>query len=226
VQQVAEVVEQRRGDDRGRVPVPLGQRRALQGVFELRDGLAVVLGGAARRKESLDAGQDRRGSHACSSHQSPAIPKESVIPAPPGATAITHPGCGSIVTNDRVGCFAYSPVEGAAANDLPEAVPEDLREARRARLMQVQAQISARRLASRVGRIERVLIDRQTAEGGIGRTCAEAPEIDGVVHLTCDTPAQVGSFYDARIVRSDEHDLFAVHVTQAAQAQRTEGEIR
>ena len=105
-------------------------------------------------------------------------------------------------------------------------MPEDLREARRARLMQVQEQISARRLASRVERIERVLIDRQTPEGGVGRTCAEAPEIDGVVHLTCDTPAQVGSFYDARIVGSDEHDLYAVQVPQPARVQRAEGEVR
>jgi len=110
---------------------------------------------------------------------------------------------------DRVGCFAYSPVQGAEANGLPDPVPEDVRESRRARLMQVQAGISARRLAARVGAVDRVLVDSSTPDGGIGRTASEAPEIDGVVHLAAGISLKPGSFYDARIVGSDEHDLFA-----------------
>jgi ribosomal protein S12 methylthiotransferase len=124
---------------------------------------------------------------------------------------------------DRVGCFAYSPVEGAAANDLPAPVPEAVREERRARLMGAQARISARRLQARIGRVERVLVDQTTPEGGIGRTAAEAPEIDGVVHLTADRPLQVGSFYDARIVGADEHDLFAAATGPQEHTARTKG---
>jgi ribosomal protein S12 methylthiotransferase len=113
---------------------------------------------------------------------------------------------------DRVGCFAYSPVQGAAANDLPDPVPEPVREERRARLMQIQAEVSRARLAARIGRIEQVLIDQTTREGGIGRTRFEAPEIDGTVRLTADKPLQTGAFYKARIVDADEHDLTAVEV--------------
>src|SRR5260370_24252124 len=84
---------------------------------------------------------------------------------------------------DRVGCFAYSPVQGAAANELPNPVPEPVREQRRAQLMQTQAEISRHRLAARVGAVQRVLIDQASPGGGIGRTACEAPEIDGVVHV-------------------------------------------
>jgi ribosomal protein S12 methylthiotransferase len=114
---------------------------------------------------------------------------------------------------DRVGCFAYSPVQGAAANDLPDPVPEPVREERKARLMQVQAEVSRARLAARIGRIEQVLIDQTTPEGGIGRSRFEAPEIDGNVRLTADKPLQPGAFYNARIVDADEHDLAAVEVS-------------
>jgi len=113
---------------------------------------------------------------------------------------------------DRVGCFAYSPVQGAAANDLPDAVPGVVREERRARVMQVQAEVSRTRLAARIGRIEQVLIDQTTPEGGIGRSRFEAPEIDGTVRVTADRPLQAGSLYNARIVEADEHDLAAVEV--------------
>jgi ribosomal protein S12 methylthiotransferase len=111
---------------------------------------------------------------------------------------------------DRVGCFAYSPVQGAAANDLPGPVPEAVREERRARLMHVQAEVSRARLAARIGRTEQVLIDQTTPEGGIGRTRFEAPEIDGIVRVTADKPLQTGMFYNARIVDADQHDLAAV----------------
>jgi ribosomal protein S12 methylthiotransferase len=102
---------------------------------------------------------------------------------------------------DRVGCFAYSAVEGAAANDLPHPVPEELKEERRARFMAAQARISAGRLKSRVGRRLRVLVD----EPGIGRSSADAPEIDGVVRFT---GGKTGEFADVLIDRADEHDLF------------------
>jgi ribosomal protein S12 methylthiotransferase len=102
---------------------------------------------------------------------------------------------------DRVGCFAYSPVQGAAANDLPDAVPAEVREERRGRLMQVQAAISAARLKARIGRTLQVLVD----EPGIGRSSADAPEIDGVVRFK--GRARVGEFAAVLIERAGEHDL-------------------
>jgi ribosomal protein S12 methylthiotransferase len=102
---------------------------------------------------------------------------------------------------DRVGCFAYSPVQGAAANDLPDPVPEEVKEARRARFMAVQAKISAAKLRGKVGKTLRVLVD----EPGLGRSEADAPEIDGVVRFHGGKP---GDFADVLIERSDEHDLY------------------
>ncbi len=102
---------------------------------------------------------------------------------------------------DRVGCFAYSPVDGAAANAYPDAVPEAVKVARRERLMQTQARISALRLARKRGRVERVLVDAP----GVGRSMADAPEIDGVVHFE---GGRIGEFADVLIERSDEHDLY------------------
>jgi ribosomal protein S12 methylthiotransferase len=104
---------------------------------------------------------------------------------------------------DRVGCFAYSPVEGAAANAYPGRIPDTVKEARRERLMQTQARISAARLARKVGRVERVLVDAP----GMGRSTADAPEIDGVVRFGGGA-GNVGEFADVRIDRSDEHDLY------------------
>jgi ribosomal protein S12 methylthiotransferase len=127
---------------------------------------------------------------------------------------------------DRVGCFAYSPVQGAAANQLPEPVPEPVREERRARLMQVQAEISRRRLAARVGAVERVLIDQVSPDGGIGRTAGEAPEIDGVVRVRADRPLQAVVFYDARIVDSDQHDLCAVLVQAQSKSESSGSDSR
>jgi ribosomal protein S12 methylthiotransferase len=102
---------------------------------------------------------------------------------------------------DRVGCFAYSPVEGAAANDLPDPVPEAVKEERRARFMATQARISAAKLKAKAGKTLRVLIDAP----GVGRTQADAPEIDGVVRFEGGKP---GEFADVLIERSDEHDLY------------------
>ncbi|MBV8208622.1 MAG: 30S ribosomal protein S12 methylthiotransferase RimO [Burkholderiaceae bacterium] len=111
---------------------------------------------------------------------------------------------------DRVGCFAYSPVQGAAANELPDPVAEPVREERRALLMQVQAEVSLGRLRARVRSVEQVLIDESTPEGGIGRTRFEAPEIDGVVRVRAGRRLPPGEFCQAQIVASDEHDLDAL----------------
>jgi ribosomal protein S12 methylthiotransferase len=111
---------------------------------------------------------------------------------------------------DRVGCFAYSPVEGATANALDGALPDDVREERRARFMQVQAEISRARLQRKAGTVQRVLIDHLTPKGAMGRSTADAPEIDGLVHITTRRKLAVGSFIDVRIDRADEHDLFGV----------------
>ncbi len=102
---------------------------------------------------------------------------------------------------DRVGCFEYSPVEGAAANALPDPVADELKASRKARFMAVQAQISRRKLKSRVGRTLKVLVDAP----GEGRSAAEAPDIDGVVKFR---GGKAGEFVDVEIERSDEHDLF------------------
>ncbi len=102
---------------------------------------------------------------------------------------------------DRVGCFAYSPVAGAAANALPDAVPGEVREERRGRLMQAQAAISAARLKAKIGRTLKVIVD----EPGLGRSSADAPEIDGVVRFK--GRARVGEFAAVLIERSGEHDL-------------------
>ena len=105
---------------------------------------------------------------------------------------------------DRVGCFAYSPVEGATANALPDPVPEEVKEERRARFMAAQAAISRRRLERRVGKTIQVLVDGK----GVGRSAADAPEIDGVVHFESGRrKADAGDFVQVRIERSDEHDL-------------------
>lgn len=110
---------------------------------------------------------------------------------------------------DRVGCFAYSPVEGAAANALPGAVPDEVREERRARLMRLQESISRRRLERKVGSVQRVLIDACDADGAVGRSSADAPEIDGVVRIAADPRLRVGEFFEVRVERADTHDLEA-----------------
>ncbi|MDG4549603.1 MAG: 30S ribosomal protein S12 methylthiotransferase RimO [Candidatus Contendobacter sp.] len=111
---------------------------------------------------------------------------------------------------DRVGCFTYSPVEGAAANALPDPVPEEVKQERQARLMALQAKISAGRLRRRIGRIVQVLVDARDEETGtIARSSADAPEIDGVVYIEDGAALPVGEFAKARIVDADEHDLYA-----------------
>jgi len=117
---------------------------------------------------------------------------------------------------DRAGCFAYSPVQGATANELPGALPQAVREARRAQFMAVAEAVSAAKLEERVGAEMQVLIDHAPAlgrQGGRGRSYADAPEIDGVVHLLPPTKAsrtlKVGEFVRARIVATRGHDLIA-----------------
>jgi ribosomal protein S12 methylthiotransferase len=101
---------------------------------------------------------------------------------------------------DRVGCFAYSPVAGAAANALPDPVPEAVKQERRARFMQAQQRISARKLKAKVGKTIRVLVDAP----GIGRSSADAPEIDGTVRFK---GGKAGEFAEVTVERADAHDL-------------------
>jgi ribosomal protein S12 methylthiotransferase len=115
---------------------------------------------------------------------------------------------------DRAGCFAYSPVQGAAANDLPGALPTELREERRARFMAVAEEVSTHRLRRRIGATMQVLIDSAPGlgrKGGVGRSYADAPEIDGLVRLLPPEKAsktlKVGEFTRARIVGAEGHDL-------------------
>jgi len=110
---------------------------------------------------------------------------------------------------DRVGCFAYSPVKGAAANALPNAVPEAVKQERLARFMEHQAVISAERLQRRVGRVETVLVDEVVEEGAVARSMADAPEIDGQVFIDGATHLQVGDFVKVVLEEADEHDLWA-----------------
>lgn len=110
---------------------------------------------------------------------------------------------------DRVGCFKYSPVEGATANELPDPVSEEVKEERYHRFMQLQQEISQARLATRVGKTYSILIDEVDEEGAIGRCFADAPEIDGMVYLNDCTHLKAGDLIDAKIIASDEYDLWA-----------------
>ena len=110
---------------------------------------------------------------------------------------------------DRVGCFAYSPVDGAAANALPNPVREAVREERRARFMAVQAEISAGRLQRRIGRTLDVLVDSVEDGIALARSSADAPEIDGVVRIADGNTLAPGSFARVRVTAADAHDLYA-----------------
>jgi len=108
---------------------------------------------------------------------------------------------------DRVGCFAYSPVDGASANALPDAVPDEVREERRARFMATQEKISAQRLKRKVGSTLTVLVDEAGDNKAVGRSNADAPEIDGIVHIRKAADTKAGDFVKVRITRADTHDL-------------------
>lgn len=110
---------------------------------------------------------------------------------------------------DRVGCFAYSPVKGAVANDLPDSIPEEIKQERLARFMERQSEISAGRLQQRIGNIETVLIDEVVEEGAVARSQSDAPEIDGLVFIDGATHLRIGEFVKVEIEEADDHDLWA-----------------
>ena len=110
---------------------------------------------------------------------------------------------------DRVGAFAYSPVEGAKANELPGAVPDEVREERKQQLMEFQEDISTRRLEMKIGKTMQVLIDEVDEEGAVARSQGDAPEIDGLVYITDGADLEVGEFATVTINDCDVHDLYA-----------------
>ena len=115
---------------------------------------------------------------------------------------------------DRVGCFKFEPVDGAAANALPDPVPETVKQERYDRFMAAQQAISAKRLAAKVGQVVDVLIDEVDEDGAIGRSKADAPEIDGAVYLNGDTGVAVGDIVPVRIEQADEYDLWGLRVDE------------
>ena len=110
---------------------------------------------------------------------------------------------------DRVGCFAYSPVEGAVANALPDPVPEAEKQERQARFMAVQEKISAARLKRTIGQTMTVLVDAVGTDGAIARSAADTPEIDGRVIIRKGTKLKPGEFAEVKVTRADAHDLWA-----------------
>ena len=111
---------------------------------------------------------------------------------------------------DRVGAFAYSPVGGAKANELPDPVPEELKEDRLERFMEVQAEISAAKLRDKIGRTLTVLVDEVSIDGALARSMADAPEIDGVVRIADGASLKPGQFVAVRVTGASAHDLEAV----------------
>jgi ribosomal protein S12 methylthiotransferase len=110
---------------------------------------------------------------------------------------------------DRVGCFTYSAVEGAAANAVPDPVPEEVKQERKQRLMMVQEDISTERIASKIDRKLRVLVDEVDEEGAIARSYADAPDIDGLVYITDGQKLKVGEFVEVTVNDTDAHDMWA-----------------
>ncbi|MDX1811703.1 MAG: 30S ribosomal protein S12 methylthiotransferase RimO [Gammaproteobacteria bacterium] len=110
---------------------------------------------------------------------------------------------------DRVGCFTYSAIEGAAANELPDQIPEDIKQERLEQFMQTQAEISANKLKDRIGKTETVLIDEITEYGFNARSKSDAPEIDGIVVVESEFEYEPGEFVEVEITNSDDHDLYA-----------------
>ncbi len=110
---------------------------------------------------------------------------------------------------DRVGAFAYSPVDGAVANALPDHIPPEVQQERLAKLMLLQEKISAERLKRKIGRTITVLVDEVDEDGAIARSSADAPEIDGLVYVENGQQLSVGDFVEVKITDSDEHDLWA-----------------
>lgn len=113
---------------------------------------------------------------------------------------------------DRVGCFQYSPVEGAPANTLDNPVPDEVKQERWERFMEHQQAISTARLSTRVGREIDVLIDSVDEEGAVGRSSADAPEIDGCVYVDSEQPLKAGDMVRVRVTDSDEYDLWGERI--------------
>ncbi len=111
---------------------------------------------------------------------------------------------------DRVGCFAYSPVDGAAANAIAEHIPPEVQQERLERFMLKQAAISAARLQAKIGSRQQVIIDALSDNGAIGRSRADAPDIDGLVYIENAGDASIGDLMDVTITAADEHDLWAI----------------
>jgi ribosomal protein S12 methylthiotransferase len=111
---------------------------------------------------------------------------------------------------DRVGCFAYSPIEGAAANALPGALPDEVRD----RFMAVQSEISYERMRAKIGSVQPVIIDECEDEDGvaIGRTTADAPEIDGIIYVTTDRHLEPGDIVNVRVTDNQDYDLIGREV--------------
>jgi ribosomal protein S12 methylthiotransferase len=109
---------------------------------------------------------------------------------------------------DRVGCFMYSSVDGAAANELPGQIPEELKQQRYDLFMRKQQQISTQKLKQRIGKDLQVLVEQKTDNGYAARSYADAPEIDGLVYIDTDQSLRVGEFYQARVYHSDEYDCY------------------
>jgi ribosomal protein S12 methylthiotransferase len=110
---------------------------------------------------------------------------------------------------DRVGAFAYSPVDGAVANALPDHIAPEVQQERLARLMLLQEEISEQRLKRKIGKTMKVLVDKVNEEGAIARSSADAPEIDGVVYIENGQQLNTGDFVEVKIIDSDTHDLWA-----------------
>ena len=113
---------------------------------------------------------------------------------------------------DRVGCFKYSPVDGAKANELPDPVPESVKEERFVRFMELQQRISTRKLAEKIGKQMWVLVDEVDDEGAIARTMGDAPEIDGVIYLNGEVALKPGDLVQVRIDHADEYDLWGSRI--------------
>lgn len=113
---------------------------------------------------------------------------------------------------DRVGCFKYEPVAGATANDLPDQIDEEVKEERWHRFMEHQRQISEVKMAAKVGTLQKVIIDEVDEDGAIGRSTADAPEIDGSVFLNGDTEVKPGDIVTVRVEHADDYDLWGIRI--------------
>jgi ribosomal protein S12 methylthiotransferase len=117
---------------------------------------------------------------------------------------------------DRVGCFQYSPVEGAVANEIAEQVPDEVKQERYDRFMQLQQRISAEKMQEKVGRTIQVLVDEVDEEGAIARSMADAPEIDGMVFIPQGHDLTSGEFVKVKVIAADEYDLWGERVDEGS----------